>query len=126
MGHFVKAGLMRKLCYWIDRDLASTREALTVAVRLVEWNALTQPVDFLSIKFACAPIANSEYHLRFNYLAAECNMVAFLLGADYATRDFSSALFQFHRIKAARSKHTNNVPPTWEQRQVRFWIRLIA
>src|SRR5438046_8019263 len=40
MGHFVKKGLMRELRYWIDRDLAATREALTVAVRLVERDPL--------------------------------------------------------------------------------------
>jgi hypothetical protein len=36
VGHFVKKRLMRELCYWIDRDLAAAREALTIAVRLVE------------------------------------------------------------------------------------------
>src|SRR5438046_9429572 len=40
MGHFVKKGVLRDLRYWIDRDLAATCEALTVAVRLVERDPL--------------------------------------------------------------------------------------
>ena len=40
VGHFVKECLVRELRYWIDRDLAATREPLTVSVRLVEGDPL--------------------------------------------------------------------------------------
>jgi len=47
----------------------------------------------LSNPSPCAFIANSEYTQRINRLPANCNMVAFELGEDYATRAFLSALF---------------------------------
>lgn len=58
--------------------------------------------------------AKRLYVLPYNQLEAECNMVAFPFGEDYATRALLSASFSC-TIKALRSKHTHNPLPQTER-----------